>query len=62
MTSMLEEKEAIRDLLATYCFHLDGGELNKWVELFTEDGTFDVGGLGKAQAMRASRSSFPASV
>jgi hypothetical protein len=49
MASMLEEKEAIRDLLATYCFHLDGGELHKWVELFTEDGTFDVGALGKAQ-------------
>jgi len=49
MASMLEEKEAIRDLLATYCFHLDAGDLAKWLELFTEDGTFDVGPLGKAQ-------------
>lgn len=53
MTSMLEDKEAIRDLLATYCFLLDGGELDKWVELFTEDGTFDVGALGKAQGRTA---------
>jgi hypothetical protein len=46
---MQEEKEAIRDLLASYCFHLDGGELDKWVELFTDDGTFDVGAMGKAE-------------
>jgi 3-phenylpropionate/cinnamic acid dioxygenase small subunit len=50
MASTLEEKEAIRDLLATYCFLLDSGELDKWAELFTEDGTFDVGALGKAQS------------
>jgi hypothetical protein len=53
MASMLEEKEAIRDLLSTYCFHLDGGELDKWLELFTEDGCFDVGPLGKAQGRPA---------
>jgi hypothetical protein len=49
MLSILEEKEAIRDLLATYSLHLDGGELDKWLELFSEDGTFDVGPLGRAQ-------------
>jgi 3-phenylpropionate/cinnamic acid dioxygenase small subunit len=53
MASMLEEKDAIRDLLAAYCFYIDGGELDKWAGLFTEDCTFDVGALGKAEGRAA---------
>ncbi len=47
MGSMLEEKDAIRDLLARYCFHFDAGELEQWIELFTPDGVFDLGPRGR---------------
>jgi ketosteroid isomerase-like protein len=46
MTSVLEEKDAIHETIADYCFHFDGGEFDKWVDLFTEDGTFDAGRMG----------------
>jgi len=51
MTSALEEKDAIREVLATYCFHLDAGNFEAMAELFTEDGTWhtDFGkGIGRA--------------
>jgi 3-phenylpropionate/cinnamic acid dioxygenase small subunit len=44
--SMIEEKDAIRELLARYCFHFDSGEFDAWLDLFTEDGTFDLGARG----------------
>lgn len=46
MASVLEEKDAIRDLLARYCFHFDAGEFEDWLELFTPDGVFDLGPRG----------------
>jgi hypothetical protein len=46
MTSVLEEKDAIHETIASYCFHFDGGEFDKWVDLFAEDGTFDAGRMG----------------
>jgi len=55
MSSVLEEKDAIRDLLASYCFHIDGGEYDKFVALFTEDAIFDIGPLGKAHGREAIR-------
>jgi len=53
MASVLEEKEAIRDVLSAYCFYVDNGEFDKWAELFTEDGVFDAGPLGKIQGRKA---------
>jgi len=47
MPSELEEKEAIRELLARYCFHFDNGEFDAWLDLFTADGIFDVGAVGR---------------
>ena len=47
MTSILEEKEAIRDLMSAYCFYVDNGEFDKLANLFTEDGIFEAGPLGK---------------
>lgn len=47
MPSVLEEKDAIRELMAQYCFHFDNGEFDAWVELFTGDGTFDLGARGR---------------
>ena len=53
MASVLEEKEAIRDVLSAYCFYVDNGEFDKWADLFTEDGVFDAGALSKVQGRTA---------
>jgi 3-phenylpropionate/cinnamic acid dioxygenase small subunit len=42
MSSALEEKDAIREVLAEYCFRLDGGRYDDMAALFTEDGTWDT--------------------
>jgi ketosteroid isomerase-like protein len=47
MASVLEEKDAIRELLARYCFHFDNGEFDAWLDLFTPDGIFDLGTRGR---------------
>ena len=45
------EKNAIRELLATYCFHLDNDRFPEMAALFTEDGTWDtVFGVGTGRA------------
>ena len=49
--SLLEEKDAIREVLAEYCFRLDGGDYEGMAGLFTEDGTWDTAfgkGTGRA--------------
>ena len=40
MPSVLEEKDAIREVLARYCFALDDGKFAEMGALFTEDGTW----------------------
>jgi 3-phenylpropionate/cinnamic acid dioxygenase small subunit len=47
MASTAEEKEAIREVLAVYCYRLDEGRFGEFAELFTEDGTWDTA-FGKA--------------
>ena len=47
MPSALEEKDAIREVLAEYCFRLDGGDYDGMAALFAEDGTWDTA-FGKA--------------
>ena len=42
MSTTLEEKDAIREVLAEYCFRLDGGDYDGMAALFTEDGTWDT--------------------
>ena len=42
MPSALEEKDAIREVLAEYCFRLDGGDYEGMAALFSEDGTWDT--------------------
>ena len=45
------DKNAIRELLATYCFHLDSYRFADMAALFTEDGTWDTAfgkGTGRA--------------
>jgi uncharacterized protein (TIGR02246 family) len=52
MPSPLEEKDAIREVLAEYCFRLDGGDFAGMAALFTEDGTWDTA-FGKATGRAA---------
>jgi len=42
--SMPSDHDAIRDLLARYCLHLDRDEHEAWVALFTEDAAYEVYG------------------
>lgn len=65
MATVLEEKDAIHETIANYCFHFDGGEFDQWVDLFTEDGRFDAGAAGVQEgkeALRAFVSAIPGRV
>ena len=55
MASILEEKDAIRDLMSRYCFHVDDCEFDKFATLFATDGTFEPGPQGKYQGREAIR-------
>jgi uncharacterized protein (TIGR02246 family) len=59
MTGALEDKDAIREVLGTYCFHLDSADFDAMAALFTEDGTWhtDFGkGTGRAGIAEHARS------
>jgi len=43
----IEDKDAIRELMAEYCFRLDGGQYDDMAALFTAEGTWDTA-FGKA--------------
>ena len=47
MPTVLEEKDAIRELQARYCFHFDNAEFDRWLDLWTAEGAFDVPRLGR---------------
>jgi uncharacterized protein (TIGR02246 family) len=49
---VLEEKDAIREVLARYCFALDDGKFAEMAALFTEDGTWHTA-FGKATGRAA---------
>ncbi|HXA24041.1 MAG TPA: nuclear transport factor 2 family protein [Acetobacteraceae bacterium] len=51
MTSQLEEKDAIREVMAEYCFRLDNDRFAEMAALFTEDGTWDTA-FGKGTGRR----------
>ncbi|MGE0383109.1 MAG: nuclear transport factor 2 family protein [Gammaproteobacteria bacterium] len=53
MPSILEDKDAIRDLFARYCFYTDSGQFEKYVALFTEDCDWDGGSFGRCQGREA---------
>jgi len=53
------DKDAIRELLATYCFHLDSDRFEEMAALFTEDGVWDTAfgtGTGRAGIAAQARS------
>jgi uncharacterized protein (TIGR02246 family) len=58
MPSALEDKDAIREVLAEYCFRLDGGDYDDMAALFTEDGTWDTAfgkGIGRGAIAQLAR-------
>ena len=52
MPSALEEKDAIREVLAEYCFRLDDGRFAEMAALFAENGTWDTA-FGRATGRTA---------
>ena len=42
MPTAAEDKDAIRELMAEYCFRLDDGRYDEMAALFTEDGTWET--------------------
>ena len=63
--SELAEKDAIREVMAEYCFRLDDDRFADMAALFTEDGTWDTAfgkGTGRAEVealVRRMRGSAP---
>ncbi len=53
---VIEEKDAIRDLMTRYCLAIDAGRYEEWAQCFTEDGIFDSPILGTWQGWDALRS------
>ena len=49
----LEDREAIRDLIARYGPLADSGQAEAVAALFAEDGVYAVGGMGEAQGRAA---------
>ncbi|MCP5146189.1 MAG: nuclear transport factor 2 family protein [Gammaproteobacteria bacterium] len=41
--SLVEDKEALREVVAKYCHYVDSGNIEAWLDLFTEDAVFDGG-------------------
>jgi SnoaL-like domain len=52
MPGAVEEKDAIREVLAQYCFRLDDGRFDEMAVLFTENGTWDTA-FGRATGRAA---------
>ena len=52
MPGALEDKDQIREVLAEYCFRLDGNRFAEMAALFTENGTWDTA-FGKATGRAA---------
>jgi 3-phenylpropionate/cinnamic acid dioxygenase small subunit len=52
MPTALEEKDAIREVLAEYCFRLDDSCFAEMAALFTENGTWDTA-FGRATGRTA---------
>jgi uncharacterized protein (TIGR02246 family) len=52
MASMLEDKDAIREVMAQYCFALDDGRFADMAACFAEDGTWQTF-FGKATGRKA---------
>ena len=47
MSTALEDKEAIRELLANYCFNIDRPNPKALIALFSEDAAWEMNGIGR---------------
>ena len=56
--AQLEDIEAIKKLKANYCLHVDHGNEEGWVSLFTEDAVWDSDKFGRYQGREAIRGLF----
>jgi len=55
MVTSPDDRDAIRELLALYCWYIDTGVAEEWADLYTEDGRFEGNGapiVGR-EALRA---------
>ena len=55
MSNLLEEKDAIRELIGRYCFYIDLGKYDEWADTFTEDAVFEVSGMFRFDGRAAIR-------
>ena len=55
MSNVLEEKDAIRELIARYCFLIDAAQYDEWAQTFDEDAVFEVRGMFKFEGRAAIR-------
>jgi ketosteroid isomerase-like protein len=55
MPTVLEEKEAIRELLSAYCLHTDRKNAEARLALFAEDAVWDAGRYGRFEGRDALR-------
>jgi ketosteroid isomerase-like protein len=51
----MSDHEAIRRLLAEYCFATDAGATERWVSCFTDDVVWDGGAFGRFEGKPAAR-------
>jgi 3-phenylpropionate/cinnamic acid dioxygenase small subunit len=47
LTGTIEDREEIRELYARYAHTVDNGQLNEWIDCFSDDGVFDSPRFGK---------------
>ena len=55
MSTLLEEKEAIRELLSSYCIHTDRKNAEARAALFADDAVWDAGKFGRYEGKQALR-------
>ena len=55
MASVLEDKEAIREAFAMYCYNVDDNKIDDFANLFAEDCVWDGGPVGKFEGRDALR-------
>lgn len=51
----LEDIEAIKRLMSTYCYHADNRDGDNWSEVFAEDGVFETDLWGSTEGRKAIR-------
>jgi SnoaL-like domain len=55
MSNVLEEKDAIRELIGRYCFFIDLGKYDEWADTFAEEAVFEVSGMFRFDGRAAIR-------